>query len=865
MMFAVEVCSLPVTGGATGVAVAAIFLLVLGVVVARWVRASAGRVSIVAVVPLLLLGIGAASTQPSSTSCNSSTVTTTVPEVTAPPTTVAPTTTTTVAPVDPNMVLQIDTSMLPAPSVGDDSMSALDAGFVYELGLFGVVAVHIDWGDSSSDDVTVAGPFAHTYEVSGQYTITVSGSLTGFGQSPYSSPLVGAEYLVGVSSFGDLGLTSLDFAFWGANNLVSVPSVLPSTVVSLEDTFWAATLFNDDISSWDTQNVTNMTWMFEEAASFNGDISDWDTSSVVNMSWMFSDASSFAGDISDWNTISATNMSGLFQGATSFNGVISNWNTSSVTDMSYMFYDASAFNGVLSDWNTSSVTDMNSMFNGASVFDRSLSLWDTSSVTDMSGMFAGASSFDQSLSLWDTSSVTDMSDMFSGASAFDQSLSSWDVSLVTNMQNMLDNAALSTANFEATLNGWALQQVRCSVNLGASGLTTVDATGRSVLENRYNWIIGGLAVTEIVQPSDCNLVLQIDTSPASPGGGSVGGESVGLMATSGAVSNLTTYIFELGLFGAVNVSIDWGDNTPASVATTAGVVSHTYATSGQYEIRVSGTLTGFGQSPYSSPLVGAEYLVGVSSFGDLGLTNLDFAFWGANNLVSVPSVLPNTVVSLEDTFWAATLFNDDISSWDTANVTNMSYMFSDASAFNKSLNSWDTSSVTDMSGMFEGASMFNQSLNLWDTSNVTDMNGMFYIVDDASAFNQSLNLWDTSKVTDMNGMFDGAESFNQSLSSWNTSSVTDMSGMFHDATSFNQSLGAWDIGLVVDMEYMLDDSALSVANYDATLDGWSDGPKQQNVTLGANNLQYYDTYQIGGRNILIQYGWNIVGDGMFPP
>jgi uncharacterized protein involved in response to NO len=71
-MFAVEVCSLPVTGGATGVAVAAAFLLVLGVIVARWVRASAGRVSIVAVVPLLLLGIGAASTQPSSTSCNSS-------------------------------------------------------------------------------------------------------------------------------------------------------------------------------------------------------------------------------------------------------------------------------------------------------------------------------------------------------------------------------------------------------------------------------------------------------------------------------------------------------------------------------------------------------------------------------------------------------------------------------------------------------------------------------------------------------------------------------------------------------------------------------------------------------------------------
>jgi surface protein len=161
--------------------------------------------------------------------------------------------------------------------------------------------------------------------------------------------------------------------------------------------------------------------------------------------------------------------------------------------------------------------------------------------------------------------------------------------------------------------------------------------------------------------------------------------------------------------------------------------------------------------------------------------------------------------------------------------------------------------------------MFNQSLNLWDTSNVTDMNGMFYIVDDASAFNQSLNLWDTSKVTDMNGMFDGAESFNQSLSSWNTSSVTDMSGMFDGASAFNQSLGAWNIGLVVNMANMLDDSGLDYPNYDATLDGWAVGPKQQNVTLGANNLQYNDTYQIGGRNILIQYGWNFVGDAMVPP
>ena len=217
----------------------------------------------------------------------------------------------------------------------------------------------------------------------------------------------------------------------------------------------------------------------------------------------------------------------------------------------------------------------------------------------------------------------------------------------------------------------------------------------------------------------------------------LGGASIGSMAASGSVSTATTYVFELGLFGDVNVSIDWGDNT-TSVATTAGVVSHTYATSGKYEIRISGSLTEFGQDPSAlvepsepevqfepAPLIGAEYLVGVSSFGDLGLTNLDGAFWTAFNLVSVPSVLPSTVVSLEDTFWDADSFNHaNIGAWDTSNVTNMAWMFENADSFNQDISDWDTSSVTDMSEMFSGASSFNQSLSSWDTGSVTDMGGM---------------------------------------------------------------------------------------------------------------------------------------------
>jgi surface protein len=461
-MFAVEVCSLPVTGGATGVAVAAAFLLVLGVIVARWVRASAGRMSVVAVVPLLLLGIGAASTQPSSTSCNSSTVTTTVPSVTAPTTTVAPTTTTTIVPVDPNLVLQISIPM------------SNPTAYVFGLDLAGTVNVSIDWGDNSTSVATTAGQQIHTYSTSGTYEIKVSGTLTeltggGIGTYP--------EHLVGVSSFGDLGLTSLDYAFLGANNLVSVPSVLPSTVVSLESTFMHADSFNHaNIGAWDTSNVTDMSSMFWNASSFNQSLSSWDTGKVTDMSFMFTSACSF-------------------------NQSLNSWDTTSVTDMSYMFYEACLFNGDVSNWDTSNVTNMSGMFS-STAFNHSLNSWDTGNVTNMNSMFNNALSFNGDVSNWDTSKVIYMYSMFRGASAFNQSLSSWNVSLVTSMEDMLDDAALSTANYAATLIGWASRSVQPNVVLGASGLA-VGAPGsegcdalKLLEDSPSSWIIS--------DSSDCN-------------------------------------------------------------------------------------------------------------------------------------------------------------------------------------------------------------------------------------------------------------------------------------------------------------------------------------------------------------------------
>jgi hypothetical protein len=86
--------------------------------------------------------------------------------------------------------------------------------------------------------------------------------------------------------------------------------------------------------------------------------------------------------------------------------------------------------------------------------------------------------------------------------------------------------------------------------------------------------------------------------------------------------------------------------------------------------------------------------------------------------------------------------------------------------------------------------------------------------------------------------------------------------MFEGATAFNQSLGDWDISMVGDMEYMLDNSALSVANYDATLHGWADNePKQSNVALGAAGLYFSNDGSSAHSELRCGSGWQIIDAG----
>ena len=212
------------------------------------------------------------------------------------------------------------------------------------------------------------------------------------------------------------------------------------------------------------------------------------------------------------------------------------------------------------------------------------------------------------------------------------------------------------------------------------------------------------------------------------------------------------------------------------------------------------------------------------------------------------------VNSLEQVFWEADSFNQDIGGWDVTQVTDftnlfylavrfnrpldtwiinntpgvnvrMREMFNRASAFNQDISSWDTSRVNNMREMFRLATSFNQDIGDWDTSNVTTMFNMFQ---SATVFNQDITNFDVANVAYMNGMFQNAVAFNNGepagssgrpLNSWNTSNVREFFGTFDDAGSFNQDIGEWDVTSAVKFQWMFRQNA-GAMTFDRDISTW---------------------------------------------
>ena len=122
----------------------------------------------------------------------------------------------------------------------------------------------------------------------------------------------------------------------------------------------------EDIENLNTQNVTNMSWMFYRCDGLTSlDVSNFNTQKVEDMSEMFSVCSGLKSlNVSHFDTQNVKNMNSMFYSCKRLTSLdVSNFNTQNVTDMSYMFSWCAGLNSLdLSKFDTQNVEYMNNMF-----------------------------------------------------------------------------------------------------------------------------------------------------------------------------------------------------------------------------------------------------------------------------------------------------------------------------------------------------------------------------------------------------------------------------------------------------------------------------------------------------------------------
>ena len=287
------------------------------------------------------------------------------------------------------------------------------------------------------------------------------------------------------------------------------------------------------------------------------------------------------------------------------------------------------------------------MFNGCTNFNQDISGWNTSAVTSMTGMFYNAKKFNKNISGWDTSKVTNMANMFYGAGSFNQDLSNWSIALVNttasqSMTNMFNYSGLSTTNYSNLLQNFSTRG-KTGLTFGANTIQYLNTatTYRDALVSA-GWII-----------SDYGLYI----------------EPMIINYSNIAISD----VIELPLNNITgNIVINWGDGN----ITNDNILTNTYTS-----IYPSLTITiftnttnyymGFGKTPSATNIA---KLTSVSTFGGNQLTSLANAFNGASTLISVPSIIPSSITNLSYAFYNASLFNQNLGSWNVINVSSMANM-----------------------------------------------------------------------------------------------------------------------------------------------------------------------------------------------
>ena len=284
----------------------------------------------------------------------------------------------------------------------------------------------------------------------------------------------------------EIGLIKIKFKF---TKLLTSSAFMFSGCRSLESI---------DLSSFNTDNITDMSYMFsscylsEPINFFSINFKKCDIIDVIpamlywsflykldnfldlydnkNVNTLYDTNIKYNGysslktiDLSSFNTSNVINMSHMFCGCGNLESIdLSSFNTKNVINMNSMFYKCESLTSLnLSSFNTVKVTDMSNMFSFSCRYLDSLNLssFNTSNVTNMSRMFKYCSLKSLNLSSFNTVKVTDMSEMFSSCEYLKSiDLSSFNTSNVTDMSHMfrrccyLESLNLSSFNTKSVIN-----------------------------------------------------------------------------------------------------------------------------------------------------------------------------------------------------------------------------------------------------------------------------------------------------------------------------------------------------------------------------------------------------------------------------
>lgn len=442
------------------------------------------------------------------------------------------------APVEKRFIIQVKT---------DESGTSADNQF----SLPWIGTYDIDWGDSVVEN-GVVDTQTHTYDAAGTYDISITATT---GQIYFARANNDRRKLLDIKSWGTCEWTTMSRAFSGCEKLEGVSALDVPNFTNCTDTSsmfnnscyrTSGSIIN--LINWDVSNITSMQGMFSSFKRFNSistgtymDFSNWDFSNVTSIR-DFAGVSSSSWGIMDCTNIDFSSVTSAYYALDRL--VISNvgsltlgttfpqmrsfaddtLNNLDITGV-YNFYTGLSNNNLpngvnfnnfnfnnagrrvqlrgflsgatnipdITQLDVSNVESMQELFSNASDFNQDISGWDVSNVTNMRSMFSRASSFNQDISGWNVSNVTSMSGMFSRASSFNKSLANWNISNVRDFTSFMGGAVLSIANYDATLIGWAAQDVKPNMNINFNtsrySIGGLAEAARNTLINTYGWTI----------------------------------------------------------------------------------------------------------------------------------------------------------------------------------------------------------------------------------------------------------------------------------------------------------------------------------------------------------------------------------------